>query len=144
MIMNATRSGIAIRAAFLAATAILFLAEAGHAQSYMLRATMPFSFYAGEQLLPAGEYEITAIGNGAVKISNYDAHKSAVFFTVGLNRVTANPISPRLVFNRYSDDYFLSEMWWGENQGKKSMPSKRENELAKTLSPDQAVTLAHR
>jgi len=142
--MNATRSGVATRVAFVAATAILFLAGAAQAQSGALKATMPFSFYAGDQLLPAGEYQITAIGNGVVKLSNRDAHKSVVFFTTGVKRVTANPISPRLVFHRYDDDYFLSEMWWVGQDGSKPMPSKREAELAKTTAPDQAVSLAHR
>jgi len=143
--MNATRSGVAIRVAFIAAAAILFLAGTSQAQSGALRATMPFSFYAGDQLLPAGEYEIRAVGNGVVKLSNFEAQKSVVFFTVGVNHVTANPISPRLTFNRYSDDgYFLSEMWWAGQDGRKSMPTKREAELAKTVSPEQTVTLAHR
>ncbi len=142
--MNATRSGVAIRVAFVAATAILFLAGTSQAQTGTLKATMPFSFYAGDQLLPAGEYEIKAIGNGVVKMSNYEAHMSVAFFTVGVNHVTANPISARLIFNRYSDDYFLSEMWWADQNGRKSMPSKREAELAKTVSPEQTATLAHR
>ena len=71
--MNATRSGVAIRVAFIAAAAILFLAGTSQAQSGALRATMPFSFYAGDQLLPAGEYEIRAVGNGVVKLSNFEA-----------------------------------------------------------------------
>jgi hypothetical protein len=142
--MNANRSGVAIRVAFVAAAAILFLVGTTQAQSGTLRATMPFSFYAGDQLLPAGEYEIRAVGNGVVKISNYDAHKSVVFFTFGVNHVAANPVSAKLVFNRYTDDYFLSEMWWEGADGRKSMPTKRETELAKTITPDQTVTLAHR
>ena len=142
--MNATQSGIAIRVALIAATAILFIAGPAQAQSGALKATMPFSFYATNQLLPAGEYEIRAVGNGVVKLSNYEANTSVVFFTFGVNRVTANPISPRLVFNRYADDYFLSEMWWAGQDGRKPTPSKREAELAKTVSPDQTVTLAHR
>jgi hypothetical protein len=67
-----------------------------------------------------------------------------MFFTTGVNHVTANPTSPRLIFNRYADDYFLSEMWWAGENGRKSMPSKREAELAKTNSPEHTVTLAHR
>ena len=142
--MNATRSSVVIRVAFVAATAILFLAATGQAQSGGLKANMPFGFYAGDQLMPAGEYEIHAFGNGGVKISNYDAHKAIVFFTVGLNQVTVDPISPRLVFNRYGEDYFLSEMWWGSQGARKSVPSKSELRLAKVITPDQTVTLAHR
>ena len=134
--MNATRPRVVIRVAFVAATAILFLAATGQAQSDGLKANMPFGFYAGDQLMPAGEYEIRAVGNGVVKLSNYEANTSVVFFTFGVNRVTANPISPRLVFNRYADDYFLSEMWWaGHRDGAKPIPSKREHQLARANTP---------
>ncbi len=133
--MNSKRSRLTIGAALFAGTLLVISVTPAQAQTGILRVNIPFGFYAGEQQMPAGEYIVEMIANGAVKVANLDTHAAAAFLTF---RVTNNNRagSAKLVFNRYGDEHFLSEMWWtGQRDGLKQVTSKRELELAAVSTP---------
>jgi len=141
--MNSTRSRVAVGAALLTLTFCLFSAVSTQAQSTKLIATIPFGFYTGDTLLPAGQYEVAAIGNGAMRLYNRETHTSMLFLT---NRVSSlNRVSPSFVFNRYGEDYFLSQMWWGDGSDGNTLPSSRaERELARTNEPVRIAVAVRR
>ena len=140
-----TRSRVAIVAALLIATFFLLSVDLAQAQSTRVRATIPFAFYWGEGMLPAGNYDVASFGDGGiVRLTNRDTRTSAVFTTISMSHLASEP-NPKLIFHRYGDDYFLAEMWWGgRSDGRKLLPSKAERELAQEVRPVRIVSVAVR
>jgi hypothetical protein len=106
---------------------------------------VPFDFTAGNQNLPAGEYSVKVSQSDAriVLIERKDA--TAAMF-VGTNAVDANKIQSesKLVFNRYGDRYFLSQVWnEGNSRGRQLMKTASEKEIALTakIETEGQVTL---
>jgi hypothetical protein len=116
-----------------------------------LRAMIPFDFSVRGKTLPAGEYEIQRINDApdGLVISGVKNHQYEVFET---EPVQARRISSRseLVFHRYGDSYFLSEVFaGGEQTGRELLESRQERSLKRemTASNDkknqpETVTLA--
>ncbi len=77
----------------------------------LLTADVPVEFVAGGMNLPAGQYDVFHIMSPDwIMLKNSDAHSTAVL----LVHVSSSPpgqSSPKLVFNRYGDKYFLSQVW---------------------------------
>jgi hypothetical protein len=99
------------------------------AQSRMITANVPFSYYMGKTAMPQGTYRVDELSTGKVVTLRTEkaANAISVFQTTGKSDEEA----PRLVFHRYGDTYFLSEIWDGNgNIGLKLARSAREKELA--------------
>ncbi len=98
--------------AVLALTAIVPAASAQAGKSF--RFIIPFDFYAGAVLMPAGEYTVEQTpGTRATQIYDRDGHVTSVLPIVGKN----NPIgNNRMVFNRYGSMTFLSEIQWAQSE----------------------------
>jgi hypothetical protein len=141
---NSTASRVAMTAAFLL-TACLFTVDSAMAQSHSLQVTVPFDFYAGDKLLPAGDYQVSAFDN-AVTLHSAATRESAGIQTQALKKVSGVLVSPELIFNTYGQDHFLSEVWWGRGTsvGSMAMISKRETEIAKTAHPTRIEARARR
>jgi hypothetical protein len=141
--MNSTRSRVAIGAALLTASFFVFSVASAQGLSDRMKATIPFGFYVGDQLLPAGEYEVRTVTGGVARLYNSETNTSATFNTVRLSNPIQGSASGKLVFNRYGDDYFLSQMWWtGQQDGLQPLPSKRERELAGLNTPNTPVGIS--
>jgi hypothetical protein len=78
------------------------------AQGRAVRATVPFDFTVGDKLLPAGNYEITRISASAIEVQNRD-QKVAIFSGATYSSEVSRNGS-KLVFDKYGDQYFLSEV----------------------------------
>jgi hypothetical protein len=75
-----------------------------------IRAEIPFDFNVGKKRLPKGEYVIESLGDsGTLTIRNADKGKSVVFNTIRSKPTDGK--KPKLVFNRYGDQYFLARVW---------------------------------
>jgi len=132
-----------VMAAVMALTAMA-MTRVAQAQEAMV-VNVPFDFVAGNQNLPAGEY--------AVKVSQTDARillierkDATASMFVGTNPVDANKTQSesKLVFNRYGDRYFLSQVWnEGNSRGRQLMKTAREKEIALTakIETEGQVTL---
>jgi hypothetical protein len=110
-----------------------------------LAVNIPFDFVAGDKTLPAGEYIVsfTGFGHTLRLLDRHDADASALMNTI---QVYANdsPAESKLVFNRYGDRYFLSQIWSaGNSQGRQLIKSAREKEVAQTakIETEGQVTL---
>jgi hypothetical protein len=114
------------------ALAVLASTRVAQAQETM-RVNVPFDFVAGNTSLPAGEYLVEASGptHTLLLIDRKDAISSALINTNAA--VSAGPQSEsKLVFNRYGDRYFLSQVWTaGYSSGRQLLKSAREKEMAK-------------
>jgi hypothetical protein len=84
------------------------------------QATIPFDFTVGQRLLPAGTYVIRPLGPGVIAVRGWKGNElvSATTLITSANEVSKNPDT--LVFHRYGDQYFLSEIRGdlGENVGR--------------------------
>jgi hypothetical protein len=133
---------------FLGTLGLLMVAASAFAQNIHVRANVPFSFSIDKGTLPAGQYEIRAIdaaGGHVLAINNGEAKMGRMFLTNPVSRAAslAYPENAKLVFKRYGDQYFLSQIWVpGSNTGRELPTSVREAELARGLTPAKVVVLA--
>ena len=138
---------------FIATGSLLTLLLIGSAYAQLpgipIRVQIPFDFTVRGKTLPAGEYEVTRINDepeGLLLRNIHDKHDDVVFITEpkGEQRIPRNNM---LVFNRYGDSYFLSEVVTaGVQTGQELNPSHAERalrrELAKNEVQPQTVTVA--
>jgi hypothetical protein len=114
------------------------------AQSLNLTATVPFEFTVGDSPMPAGDYRLLSSGTPRlVQVRNEDTNSSVLTVTGSAysgERSAAG--SPRLVFNRYGDQYVLSQIWDGTSAGRQLTKGRSERELARTASVERIEILA--
>src|SRR5437016_8073324 len=104
--INLTKSLVALSAALIT-MAVLWTADSAQAQAaHSLEVTIPFEFYAAGKLLPAGNYQAMTMLNNIVRLYNPTTRETAAFSTMSVNKGLGN--TPKLVFNKYGDDHFLS------------------------------------
>lgn len=91
---------------------------------------VPFSFIVNNHQMPAGRYVVTPATYGVLRIFDTENSRNQLF--TGVHSVQSSKTqTPKLVFHRYGDSYFLSEVWNGQsNIGKQLPPSKAEKEIA--------------
>jgi len=131
---NVVARGVA-KAGLLAAMIVIAASVSANAQSlqYRLTANIPFDFSVAGKKLPAGKYWINrsqqGIGDMVVQISSTDGHSNVTRLTIPVS--VFNPVTKStLVFRRYGDQYFLSEVWpAGGATGREFPKSRAEREL---------------
>jgi hypothetical protein len=105
------------------------------AQTMDVRATIPFEFRMGQQVLNAGTYTIHT-SDGLLIL-----RENARMATMGLTVATEPPKDSStavLVFHRYGDTYFLNKIWVpGYNIARGVIKSSFEKELARRGPPDE-------
>ena len=115
----------------LATGILLALMTAAPAQAQMtgtaLRVAIPFEFIVSGKTLPAGNYEVRRINDspeGLVIRNIIDKHDHVMFET---EAVEAKKIPKRseIIFHRYGDTYFLSEVFTGGEQMGRELPASR-------------------
>ena len=110
------------------------------AQSPM-RVTIPFDFNIGSNSFTAGDYTVKQdLQTSVVAIQSADNRSHMMTLTIGAQAGKA-PEEGKLVFNRYGDQYFLSQVWTaGSAAGRRLLPSRAEKELIARAS-SKPVTL---
>lgn len=134
---------ISVAAALL--LSIVVAGQCGAQQDGAIEVNVPFAFQAGGQMLPAGEYRIQRLSaemEGIQLIRRYDGKVSTTVTSLPAeSRDKSAP--PRLVFNRYGNEYFLAEIWADGTHGQRLHKSGREKEWASTLGGTEVAVLAH-
>ena len=104
-----------------------------YAISSSLTANIPFDFMVGNKTLPAGSYKVGRPNTaGMLVIQSADHRGSAFFLAHFVSAKSGQDNSAKLIFNRYGDQYFLSQVWSGEEtDGRGLIKSRREREVAK-------------
>lgn len=98
------------------------------AQQATVVANVPFNFSVHDITLPAGEYTISGVGDHLLYISGVNGKH--LFITINsVDSVTPKTRS-ELVFHRYGEQYFLSEVWMTATETGDSLPpTKRERQM---------------
>ena len=96
-----------------------------------MEVNIPFDFSAGKAALKAGTYSIKRLAGSALAISAADSKTIALVnapLTIGSRDFKAGE---RLVFNKYGDDYFLSQVWLSADSGRQLFTSGGETKTAR-------------
>ena len=123
---------------------LLLAAGSAFAQTIDVKGDIPFSFVVNKATLPAGQYELKSLTDDgkAMSLRGPDGKSAGI---VSSNRAESTTPSEKtkLVFKRYGDRYFLSQIWVaGETAGRQLPMSAREREMAKTSAPESVVVMA--
>ncbi len=111
------------------------------AQHGNISADIPFAFAAGAKWFPAGHYNLTAnTTSGLVRISSADNRANLMIASYPTHADNAAG-KCKLVFNKYGDRYFLSQVWRPDDLVRELPKSKAEREQMATYASPTRVTL---
>ena len=98
-----------------------------------ITAVIPFDFSVQSQILPAGTYVVKQVREGMYQIQSEDRHgPMASMQTTALGSPTGTNNDTKLIFNKYGDQYFLSQIWAsGQPEGRGVLKSHSERDLLK-------------
>lgn len=107
-----------------------------------MEVTVPFDFTVGSKSFAAGVYTVhNGVAPAVVAIRSADGRSSIMTLTNGVQARTA-PGKGKLIFNRYGDSYFLSQIWTPGNEvGRQLPPSSTEKELIAKATALKPVAL---
>lgn len=138
---------VVVKMGLLVVMIVIAASVSANAQSleYRLTANIPFDFSVSGDKLPAGKYWIKRAqqsnGDMVVQISSIDGHSNITRLTIPVFASTPAK-SGKLVFNRYGDEYFLSEIWpAGGVTGRELHKSRAERELLRKAQDSGVAAL---
>jgi len=102
-----------------------------------VRANVEFDFQIGERMYPAGEYRIESISQQSDSIlqirSLGDGNKNELF--VANHSIGGKGQTPRLIFQKYGENYVLTKIFLDTDQwGYSIRPSRRQRESDQNLA----------
>lgn len=121
---------------------LLLTTASAYAQTTNVKADVPFKFVVAGRTMPKSEYTIRTLDgiDHALSIRG-EGQKPSIFLANSC--VSLKSVQTKLVFNRYGDQYFLSEIWTeGNNAGYQLARSRRELEMARNDTVERLVVLA--
>jgi len=103
-------------------------------QSTQAVAKVPFEFIVGDKTLPSGQYTVRAV-SGTNKAALMISGKSSAIRLTNEIQPNMNKTQARLVFHRYGERYFLSEVWMGgDSTGRHLLQSQQERSIERDLA----------
>jgi len=120
----------------IATFATAFTANVSGQTAKTVRANVKFDFRIGDRLYPAGEYRIESMSayNNVLRIGTVsDANKSEFIFAIQSNAGRSQ--TPRLVFQKDGENYFLTQIFLDTQQwGYSIRPAQRQLQSEKNLA----------
>jgi hypothetical protein len=91
---------------------------------------VPFAFVVGTHQMQPGRYVVSPMTQGILRIYDTQVSNNQLLFPVNSTQSNTRT-DAKLVFHRYGDTYFLSEVWNGRGDiGRQLLKSKAEKEIA--------------
>jgi len=106
-----------------------------------IRVSIPFDFTVRGRTLPSGEYEVSRIGDEPISllIRNVNDKRDHVVFETEPAYAGRTTRKSELVFHRYGDSYFLSEVVTaGEDTARELTPSRAERQLRREMASNKS------
>ena len=110
------------------ALAMVFATPAVYAQNRVV-ANVVFDFHLGQKAMSSGQYEVHSMSQEVAVLRDMDSNISA-FLIKSMHVQGTDNEHARLVFNKYGDQYFLSQIWDGSETGIELPKSQREKEIS--------------
>jgi hypothetical protein len=105
---------------------ILMSATESNAQvGTTMKIKIPFDYTVGNKILSAGKYDVHKMSDGLFRIWNENGKHSMLTQSMCNVESRGNSVA-KLVFNRYGDEYFLSQIFLGSTTGAQLHKSKAE------------------
>ena len=82
----------------------------------LFQVDIPFAFVAGGVHLPAGHYSVYHPGDPYLIVIEKDDGRARAMAYVHPSATSPSESSTKLVFNKYGDQYFLSQVWTEPDQ----------------------------
>src|SRR5580698_6988419 len=127
----------------LAMSAVAMLGTTGLYAQIGVVANVPFNFTVENARMPAGDYSLVPLSStsGVIQLQNRETGKSILVNAPStLSAYTLKgPETGMIIFHRYGDRYFFSEVWTPNAVGRHAKPSKLERELQATTGKQVAV-----
>ncbi|HEU5239357.1 MAG TPA: hypothetical protein VFU37_19660, partial [Pyrinomonadaceae bacterium] len=110
-------------------------AAVANGQGERITAQVPFDFIVADKTLSSGRYEVARATNGGEALAIRSAAKTeAVRLASRVDSKNGQIMNAKLVFHRYGETYFLSEVWpGGTSQGRQLAKSKQERGMEREL-----------
>lgn len=107
-------------------------------------AVIPFPFVVAGHTLPAGQYIVSPVNRNTLRI--HESMDPGMFVPTNAAQRSESDNTSKLVFHRYQDTYFLSQVWiTGNDWGREVCRSDAEREMAaKTMQKGSTVVVAVR
>jgi hypothetical protein len=107
-------------------------------------AVIPFPFVVAGHTLPAGRYIVSPLNERALRI--HESTGAGMLLLTNTAQRPESDNSSKLVFHRYENTYFLSQVWiTGNHRGREVPPSRAESEMAaKTMQKGNTIVAAVR
>ena len=127
----------AIKALVLSSLLIPLSAIYVYAQGRTLirNAKIPFDFSVNDKTFPAGVYSVTRVNPEKImlRLNSEDGGEAINIMTIPV-QANGSPKTAKLIFSRYGETYFLSQIWeLGETQGHKLLKSRTERSVERDL-----------
>jgi len=121
-------------------TFLAALMAASSAAAQTNQGDIPFAFSVANQTLPPGRYTTIQITSTLLRIFN-SHNQGVVVLTTGVDSKESEGTG-KMVFHRYGDDYFLSEVWAPAGQtGRKVVQSRAEDEVTRKRPAMEIATI---
>ena len=137
--------GVTMLVAIIALAFVTALVSSAQSRSRQLTADIPFDFVVGERTLAAGNYAVgtaSTASSEAVVIRSSDGRQKAMRLTKSVSD-NAAARRARLVFHRYGNTYFLTQVWAaGASEGREMLKTRQErseSELAKNAAGTESA-----
>src|ERR1044071_8353161 len=97
-----------------------------HAQApSKVEVNIPFEFSAGKTTLPAGVYSIKRMSGNNVTLRSEDG-KSSVILNAPVTNISTDPNAmERIVFEKYGDQFALTQIWLTADTGRQVWTNKK-------------------
>lgn len=120
--------------ALILTVAFVNAAVSAQGQRRHVSAEVPFEFIVGDTKLPAGKYTIRAatVTGESILISNREQRLSVFRLSTGVMRQGNTKVC--LVFHRYGNEVFLSQIWSGDPLGRAIQKSRQQKALERELA----------
>jgi len=105
--------------------------------SHYFRVIIPFEFAISGKTLPAGEYVVRRVSADSPQWLSITSLNGSTRQTVLTHKMRSGTLGSesKLVFRRYGDQYFLSQIWeGGDNDGHELLRSRGEASLQRTMA----------
>src|SRR4051794_9378310 len=78
--------------------------------SQRLNVQIPFGFHVGNSNFAAGKYIVDNAAPSVLRLRSVDSKSSIMILSNPVQKLNA-PTEGQLIFNKYGDEYFLSQVW---------------------------------
>jgi hypothetical protein len=123
---------------------LMLASAAAYSQTVNMKVNIPFKFVVRDAALPSGEYTIATLAGSsdAISIRNSNQKGQSLVLSHRCESLKASK-QTKLVFHRYGDRYFLSQIWLaGDNAGRELPKSRQEVEVAQDYTMQNVLLVA--